>query len=71
MPPADEAALAAAIRTAVADPMLAERLGKSSGDRVVNRFTLERQGLSLSAIVEAAFGNPCAETEECLERRER
>ena len=59
VPPADETALAQALAALLRDRATAERLGMAARQRVVERFTAERQISELTALVEAAFGDQC------------
>ncbi len=60
VPPGDEAALAAAIRALLDDPMRAAELGAAAQRRVRERFTPEGQLARLAGLIEAAFGRPCS-----------
>lgn len=59
VPPADESALATAIRALLDDPVRAEHLGTAAQRRVREGFTPEGQLARLAGLVEAAFGVPC------------
>lgn len=56
VPPADETALAQAIYALLTDPSRAARLGVAARQRVTERFTLEHQMRTLSALVAEGFG---------------
>jgi glycosyltransferase involved in cell wall biosynthesis len=60
VPPADEAALAVAIRALLDNPTHAAQLGAAAQRRVRERFNPDRQLAELAGLVEAAFGPPCA-----------
>jgi len=60
VPPADEAALAVAIRALLDDPTRAAELGAAAQRRVRERFTPDEQLAKLAGLVEASFGPPCA-----------
>lgn len=59
--PADETALAEAMRSLLRDPAKARALGMSARNRAAARFTPERQMRQVAAVLERGFGGPCAE----------
>lgn len=59
VPPADEKALAEALRALLADPARAAQLGEAARRRVAEQFAPEEQIRRLIEIVEEGFGNPC------------
>ncbi|MBZ5561105.1 MAG: glycosyltransferase family 4 protein [Acidobacteriia bacterium] len=61
VPPADEAALAAALAALLSDPCRAAALGQAARQRVAEHFTPQQQVRRLTALVEAGFGTPCKE----------
>ncbi|HLK12280.1 MAG TPA: glycosyltransferase [Candidatus Binatia bacterium] len=60
-PPADPAALAAAIARLLDDPALAARLGRAARARVLERFAPERQAAALAALLRERLGLVAAE----------
>jgi len=59
VPPADEEALARAIRLLLDDSLRRARLGEGARKRAAERFTLDEQVGRLAALVEEGFGGAC------------
>jgi len=59
VPPADQTALAQAMRRLLSDPAQASALGLAACRRVAEHFTPEQQIRRVTAIIEAGFGIPC------------
>jgi len=60
VPPSDEESLAKALAELLSDPAKAALLGDAARQRVAQRFTPEQQFTRLTALIEEAFGKPCA-----------